>query len=178
MRVRVDSTDTFGTSPLVRGARGADVVALQERLKEAHVYRGGTSGIFDGKTFRAVRAYQRQHDFTASGMIGPRTLLPVRPITALDGWCEDPADRRYNRAIRISPGQPGDKLWRSDALYDLIIEIDHNTQPRVAGRGSAVFLHVARPHRSATAGCVAFAAPDLRRLLGRFGPKTRILIQI
>ena len=29
-------------------------------------------------------------------------------------------------------------------LYDMIIEIDHNTRPRVAGRGSAVFIHVAR----------------------------------
>jgi len=32
-------------------------------------------------------------------------------------------------------------------LYDLIIEIDLNTRPRVAGLGSAVFLHVARPDR-------------------------------
>ena len=32
-----------------------------------------------------------------------------------------------------------------DGLYDLIIEIDHNTRPRVAGLGSAVFIHVARP---------------------------------
>ena len=42
-----------------------------------------------------------------------------------------------------------------DRLYDFIIEIDHNTRPRVAGRGSAVFVHVARPDRSPTAGCVA-----------------------
>jgi L,D-peptidoglycan transpeptidase YkuD (ErfK/YbiS/YcfS/YnhG family) len=63
-------------------------------------------------------------------------------------------------------------------VYDVIIEIDHNTWPRIARRGSAVFLHVARPERSPTAGCVAFAAPDLRRLLARLGPKTRILIQI
>ena len=33
---------------------------------------------------------------------------------------------------------------RDDDLYDLIIEIDHNDRPRVAGRGSAVFIHVAR----------------------------------
>jgi len=37
----------------------------------------------------------------------PRTLLPVRPIGVLDAWCEDTSDRRYNQAIRISPGQPG-----------------------------------------------------------------------
>ncbi len=33
---------------------------------------------------------------------------------------------------------------RADNLYDLIIEIDHNDRPRVAGRGSAVFIHIAR----------------------------------
>ena len=27
----------------------------------------------------------------------PVTSLPVRRITAGDGWCEDPADRRYNQ---------------------------------------------------------------------------------
>jgi len=106
----------------------------------------------------------------------PRTLLPVRPITALDGWCEDPSDRRYNRAIRISPGQPGDRLSRSDALYDVIIEIDHNRRPRVAGRGSAVFIHVARAGLAPTAGCVSLPANTLTRLIARLGPKTTITI--
>ena len=92
-------------------------------------------------------------------------------------WCEDPSDRRYNRPFRRSANEPGDRLWREDRLYDLVIELDHNTRPRVAGRGSAVFVHVARPNRSATAGCVALATPSLLRLLGRLGPKTRIEIQ-
>ena len=62
-------------------------------------------------------------------------------------------------------------LWREDRLYDLIVEIDHNTRPRVAGRGSAVFLHVARPDRSPTAGCVAMGAGELRRLLAQLKSK-------
>jgi L,D-peptidoglycan transpeptidase YkuD (ErfK/YbiS/YcfS/YnhG family) len=107
----------------------------------------------------------------------PATRLPVRRITPTDAWCEDPADRRYNRHVRRGAGTPGDRLWRDDHLYDLIIEIDHNTRPRTAGRGSAVFLHVARPGFAPTAGCVAFAAPALLRLLARLGPRTRISIQ-
>jgi L,D-peptidoglycan transpeptidase YkuD (ErfK/YbiS/YcfS/YnhG family) len=47
----------------------------------------------------------------------------------------------------------------------------------VAGRGSAVFIHVARPGFRPTAGCVALAMPRLRWLLERAGPKTRIVIQ-
>lgn len=107
----------------------------------------------------------------------PATLLPTARIDPRVAWCEDPGDRRYNRPFRRSADEPGDRLWRDDRLYDVIIEIDHNTRPRIAGRGSAVFLHLARPDRSPTAGCVAFAAPDLRRLLAKLGPKTRILIQ-
>jgi L,D-peptidoglycan transpeptidase YkuD (ErfK/YbiS/YcfS/YnhG family) len=106
----------------------------------------------------------------------PETRLPVRPIAAADGWCENPADRRYNRPIRMSPSAPGDRLTRADALYDLIIEIDHNRRPRIAGRGSAVFIHVARTDMTPTAGCVSMPAGTLRRLLTRLGPDTTITI--
>ncbi|MEW6581294.1 MAG: peptidoglycan-binding protein, partial [Actinomycetota bacterium] len=77
LRVRVDSTEEFGTSPLVRGARGADVVALQQRLKDAKLYRGTPTGRYDTKTYRAVRRYQRRHGFTATGTVGPRTLTAM-----------------------------------------------------------------------------------------------------
>jgi L,D-peptidoglycan transpeptidase YkuD (ErfK/YbiS/YcfS/YnhG family) len=130
----------------------------------------------DGATprgrFRLVRLWWRP-----DRMPRPASRLPIRAITPLDGWSEDPADRRYNRPIRVPPGAPGDRLWRDDHLYDLIIEIDHNTRPRVAGRGSAVFLHVAREGFRPTAGCVAFTAAALRRLLAVLGPDTRVEIE-
>jgi L,D-peptidoglycan transpeptidase YkuD (ErfK/YbiS/YcfS/YnhG family) len=106
----------------------------------------------------------------------PPTLLPARRIGRADAWSEDPADRRYNRPVRRSANEPGDRLWRDDGLYDLFIEIDHNTRPRIAGRGSAVFVHIARPGLSPTAGCIALKSRDLRVLLGRIGPKTRIIV--
>jgi L,D-peptidoglycan transpeptidase YkuD (ErfK/YbiS/YcfS/YnhG family) len=106
----------------------------------------------------------------------PHTLLPARRIGPADAWCEDPADRRYNRAFRRSVNGPGDLLRRTDRLYDLIIEIDHNLRPRIAGRGSAVFIHVARETFAPTAGCVALKCRDLKILLGRIGLKTRIIV--
>jgi L,D-peptidoglycan transpeptidase YkuD (ErfK/YbiS/YcfS/YnhG family) len=129
----------------------------------------------DGATpagrYRLVRLWWRPDRLTR-----PRTMLPARPITAADGWCEDPADRRYNHPIRMLPDQTGDRLQRADALYDLIIEIDHNQRPRVSGRGSAVFIHVARADMTPTAGCVSMPAATLRRLLARVGPRTTITI--
>lgn len=106
----------------------------------------------------------------------PRTLLPVRRIAPDDAWCEDPTDRRYNRPFRRSANEPGDRLRRGDGLYDLIVEIDHNTRPRIAGRGSAVFIHVARPGFAPTAGCIALTRSDLQRLVSRLSRKTRIII--
>jgi L,D-peptidoglycan transpeptidase YkuD (ErfK/YbiS/YcfS/YnhG family) len=106
----------------------------------------------------------------------PRTFLPVRAIKPTDAWCEDPADRRYNRPITLTTGASGDRLTRDDHLYDFIVEIDHNTRPRIAGRGSAVFLHLARDNFGPTAGCVAMTRPAMLRLLQRIGPRTKIVI--
>src|SRR5260370_1028376 len=87
----------------------------------------------------------------------PPTRLPLRRIGKSDAWCENPGDPRYNRPIQLAANAAGDRLWRNDDLYDLLIELDHNARPRVAGRGSAVFVHLARPGFRPTAGCVALA---------------------
>jgi L,D-peptidoglycan transpeptidase YkuD (ErfK/YbiS/YcfS/YnhG family) len=132
--------------------------------------REGDGGTPRGK-FRPVRLWWR-----ADRGPRPRTGLPVRRITADLAWCEDSRDRRYNRPFRRGARDEGDRLWRDDRLYDLVIELDHNTRPRVAGRGSAVFIHVSRENFGPTAGCVALDPAALRRLLALLGPKTRIRI--
>ena len=71
-----------------------------------------------------------------------------------------------------------DRLAREDNLYDFIIEIDHNTRPRIAGRGSAVFIHARAAGFAPTAGCVALEPNTLRRLLlTDQAPDTRIVIE-
>ena len=132
--------------------------------------REGDGGTPRG-VFHPVRLWWR-----ADRLARPRTLLPARRIGWADAWCEDPTDRRYNRPFSRSANAPGDRLTRDDPLYDLIVEIDHNRRPRIAGRGSAVFIHVARPGFAATAGCVALRPRDLKVLLMRLSPKTRIEI--
>ncbi len=133
--------------------------------------REGDGGTPRGR-FRLVRLWWR-----ADREHRPPTALPSRRIGPRDAWCEDPADRHYNRHITMAESASGDRLRRADHLYDFIIEISHNLRPRVAGRGSAVFVHVARPGYAPTAGCVAMSRPRLRYLLGRVGPKTRLVIQ-
>lgn len=100
----------------------------------------------------------------------PPTALPVAAIGPADGWCDDPADAAYNRPVTLPCPAGHERLWRDDAVYDVIAVLGHNDDPPVPGLGSAVFLHVARPGYPATEGCVALALPDLLALLARARP--------
>jgi L,D-peptidoglycan transpeptidase YkuD (ErfK/YbiS/YcfS/YnhG family) len=155
---------------LLAGPRTLPVV-LGRRGIRANKFEG------DGATprgqFRLIRLWWR-----ADRHPRPPTLLPARRIGPTLAWCEDTTDRRYNRPFQRSARDGGDRLWRDDQLYDFLIEIDHNTRPRVAGRGSAVFVHLARPNRGPTAGGVALARNDLQRLLTVLGPRTQIAIEL
>jgi L,D-peptidoglycan transpeptidase YkuD (ErfK/YbiS/YcfS/YnhG family) len=130
----------------------------------------------DGSTPRGVFRPRRLW-WRADRHQRPKTFLPVRIIRPEDGWCEDPSSRHYNRPVRLTRRDRGDRLARADHLYDFIIEIDHNTSPRVAGLGSAVFLHLARENFAPTAGCISMTRPAMLRLLRRLGPGTRISIE-
>ena len=142
-------------------------VALGRAGIKANKFEG--DGATPRGTFRLKRLWWR-----ADRHARPLTALPVRRIRPDDGWCEDPADRHYNQPVRVPGGSTADRLARTDHLYDFIIELDHNTRPRIAGRGSAVFIHAARPGLAPTAGCVALRLPALRRLFARLGPHTRL----
>ncbi len=95
----------------------------------------------------------------------PATNLPCEPIAPEDGWCDDPTHRDYNRAIRLPHPARHETLWRDDAVYDVIAVLGWNDAPVQRGRGSAIFLHVARADFAPTEGCVALPERELRRVL-------------
>ncbi len=105
----------------------------------------------------------------------PVTGVPVRPIARADGWCDAPGDRNYNRFVRHPYRASAERLWRDDGLYDLVVVLDYNIRPRVQGRGSAVFMHVARPGFQATEGCIAVERDHLRRILSRVTRTTPLI---
>lgn len=106
----------------------------------------------------------------------PHSGLPVLPIRRHDGWCDAPADRNYNRRVDLPYPASAETLWRDDTLYDLIVVLDHNTQPRRRGGGSAIFIHVARAGLMPTEGCIALPLPHLRRLVANARAGSRLLI--
>jgi lipoprotein-anchoring transpeptidase ErfK/SrfK len=70
----VDTSSEFGASQLMKGAVGADVSQLQERLGQAGMWKGGSTGKYDAKTIKAVEKYQRKYKLKVNGKVDARTL--------------------------------------------------------------------------------------------------------
>lgn len=107
----------------------------------------------------------------------PSTVLPLAPIDPADGWCDEPANVAYNRPVRLPYPARHERLWRDDGIYDVIAILGHNDDPPVAGRGSAIFLHVARPDYAPTQGCVALALPDLLAFLRAADARSHVCVE-
>ena len=109
---------------------------------------------------------------------GPRppTRLPVAALARNDGWCDAPADRNYNRPVKLPYPASAEKMWRADELYDIVLILGYNDAPVRPGRGSAIFLHCARPSFSSTAGCVALAKAEVLKLLARAMPGDAVAV--
>lgn len=99
----------------------------------------------------------------------PETGLPVIALRPEDGWSDDAGEPDYNRLVALPCRGSHERLWRTDGVYDLIVELGYNDDPVVAGRGSAIFMHIARDGYAPTEGCVALAEPDLRAVLKQLG---------
>lgn len=106
----------------------------------------------------------------------PATGLPVEAIKPDQGWCDDPAHPDYNRPVSLPFAASHEKLWRDDGVYDVIVILGHNDDPPVPGKGSAIFMHVARPDYGPTEGCVALALEDLLDVLAKCRPGDTIRI--
>jgi L,D-peptidoglycan transpeptidase YkuD (ErfK/YbiS/YcfS/YnhG family) len=107
----------------------------------------------------------------------PASGLSMTALQPNHGWVDDPADPNYNRLVTLPYPASHEEMWLADGLYDLVVVIGYNTDPVVPGRGSAIFLHVARSDFSPTAGCIAIARDVLTRLLGLLGPGSTITIR-
>jgi L,D-peptidoglycan transpeptidase YkuD (ErfK/YbiS/YcfS/YnhG family) len=104
--------------------------------------------------------------YRADRIVRPRCAVPVEPIAPEDGWCDDPGHREYNRMVRLPHDGRHEELWRRDEMYDLVGVLGWNDRPVERGRGSAIFLHIARPDFVPTQGCIALARDDLVAVLG------------
>jgi L,D-peptidoglycan transpeptidase YkuD (ErfK/YbiS/YcfS/YnhG family) len=103
--------------------------------------------------------------------------LPTRDVRPSDLWCDDPGSFFYNRPLRAPSRFRCERLWRGDALYDVVGVLDYNLRPAKRGRGSAIFFHIATQDLAPTEGCVALRARDMARLTPRLARGAALVIR-
>ncbi len=163
-------------------------------MTEATVFPDGRL-VLAGRTYRAalgrggVRTDKQEGDgATPAGLLPlrrvlyradklpiPRTTLPREPIAETDGWCDDPGHPDYNRPVQLPHPARCEELWRRDAVFDIVAVLGWNDAPVERGRGSAIFLHVARADYAPTEGCVALALADLTAILAAGTTALRVI---
>lgn len=72
------SSGTSGfTRTLRKGYTGADVTAVQQKLKALGFYSGSIDGVYGTGSIAAVKKFQQQNGLTADGLVGSRTYTAL-----------------------------------------------------------------------------------------------------
>ena len=72
------SSGTSGfTRTLRKGYTGADVTAVQQKLKALGFYSGSIDGVYGTGSIAAVKKFQQQNGLTADGLVGSRTYAAL-----------------------------------------------------------------------------------------------------
>jgi L,D-peptidoglycan transpeptidase YkuD (ErfK/YbiS/YcfS/YnhG family) len=192
LKVAVRRRALLGLAVQLMAVRAVGSAAVDEHLE----YRDGSLS-WPGGTARAavgragVSANKREGDgatpagtfplisafYRADRLPPPVSRLLLRVLSPSDAWVDDPVDRNYNRLVTLPYSGHTEPMWLDDAVYDLLVVIGYNMEPVIAGAGSAIFMHVARPDFSPTAGCIAVAKDILVGLMPRLGPGSTITIK-
>jgi L,D-peptidoglycan transpeptidase YkuD (ErfK/YbiS/YcfS/YnhG family) len=129
----------------------------------------------DQKTPHAVMQFIKIY-YRADRVPRPRTHLPVSQIKPCDGWCDAPQNRNYNRRIRLPYPASHEQMWRTDSVYDYVVDLNWNRFPRRKNKGSAIFFHLSRGEEQGTAGCIAITNPQMQRVLAACGRTTKLKV--
>jgi L,D-peptidoglycan transpeptidase YkuD (ErfK/YbiS/YcfS/YnhG family) len=156
--------------PIVRPNGSSGILSVADRTFACAVGKGGIVSAGskregDGATPAGV--WKLRDGFWRSDRLakppGPLALTAIAPDMV---WDDDPASPTYNTLQRRGLPDHPERLMRADGVYDIVVPLGFNDGPIVPGRGSAIFLHVARDGYTPTAGCVALARDDLLAMLG------------
>tara|TARA_Y100000590_G_scaffold445696_1_gene578191 strand:- start:2035 stop:2526 length:492 start_codon:yes stop_codon:yes gene_type:complete len=105
-----------------------------------------------------------------------KSKLKKRIIKKNMGWCDDIKSQKYNKEVNFPFKYGAEKLYRSDRIYDIFINIKYNQTPVIKGKGSAIFLHLANKKYKATKGCIGILKKDFLKILPLIKKNTKISI--
>ncbi|MGO5081851.1 L,D-transpeptidase family protein [Oscillospiraceae bacterium LCP25S3_F9] len=96
----------------------------------------------------------------------PSTWLNAFKITENTYWVDDPKSSMYNQKVEGEQNKDWDSAKHmidyNDYRYGFTI--NYNTNPIIAGKGSAIFMHCGN---APTAGCIAVSENDMLRYLDK-----------
>ena len=155
---------TFGPVPVLFGKNGSAWgrgVFGQDEPGRHKVERDGRTpaGVFRiGKIYTYDKALPKGADY------------PFHTVTEADAWIDDPSLPLYNRHVQVDPKNPppwfeSQKMRHGDFAYRWLIEIRHNADDIVPGRGSAIFFHIRRGPNRPSVGCTTMAEKDIVALI-------------
>ncbi len=100
------------------------------------------------------------------------TRMPYRQVFADDVWVDDPASTDYNRLVKqaSTSAKSFEHMRRSDELYRKGLVVEYNTDPVIAGKGSAIFIHFWGKPFNSTAGCLGLPKHHLDEVLAFLDP--------
>jgi L,D-peptidoglycan transpeptidase YkuD (ErfK/YbiS/YcfS/YnhG family) len=148
----------FGKNGLAWGSglAGQDEAGLRKKERDGRAPAG---------IFRIGKIY------TYDAQLPPGADYPFHQVTTADAWVDDGTSPDYNRFVTIDdPANPPawfgkQKMRHNDFAYRWLIEIRHNSDAPVPGKGSAIFFHIRRGVDRPTAGCTTMAEKDLVQIV-------------
>lgn len=163
------------------GTRHGVIVGAGAHSYHGVIGRGGSTVLKregDGATPAQVIMRPRWLYWRPDRLKRPVTALASYPIDDRDGWCDASGHAAYNQPVELPFNASHEVMQRHDMLYDICVVLDWNMPPRrTRNRGSAIFLHCAKPDLSPTAGCIALPITQLTHLVGRLTTDTRIWVE-
>ena len=105
-----------------------------------------------------------------------KTNLKKLPIKKNMGWCDDPNSKDYNKLIKLPFRYSAEKLFRRDNVYDIVLVLNYNINPTYKGKGSAIFIHIAKKNYKNTLGCIAVRKKDLKNIVKKINNFTTVNI--
>jgi L,D-peptidoglycan transpeptidase YkuD (ErfK/YbiS/YcfS/YnhG family) len=89
-------------------------------------------------------------------------------------WEDNPYNKNYNM-LNLN-NKSNERLFRKDNIYDILVVIKYNVKPIIPGKGSAIFIHIAKRNYFPTKGCIALDKKDLIFLINKLSMNEEILI--
>ena len=114
--------------------------------------------------------------FRADRVKKPKTAFKTIAIQRFYFWCCDPRATNYNKLLVKKMNYRCEQLYRSDSLYDIVLQTSFNSNPVKKHKGSAIFIHCSEKDKNLTEGCIALKKKELLNLLSKINRSTKIII--